>query len=54
MENLTSVHQDVKEFYIGKEPALLGHINLWDPVLGWLNLIRALRVGLYHDDLHIE
>lgn len=54
MGNLTNVHQDVKEFYIGKELDLLGHVSLWDPVMGWLNLIRALRVGLYHDGLHIE
>ncbi len=40
-------------FYRSKDPDLLGHIVLWDPAIGMLNLIQALRVGVYHDEVHI-
>jgi hypothetical protein len=53
-ENLAKTHTEVRNFFTGKDPDYLGHVSLYDPVMGWLNLIRALRVGLYHDDLHIE
>lgn len=52
--NLAEVHLEVREFYTGKDEDYLGHVSLYDPVMGWLNLIRALRVGLYHDELHVE
>jgi hypothetical protein len=52
--NLTNIHKEVKKFFTGKDPDYLGHVSLYDPVMGWLNLIRALRVGLYHDELHVE
>lgn len=52
--NLTKVHLDVRQFYSGKDQDYLGHVSLYDPVMGWLNLILALRVGLYHDQLHVE
>jgi hypothetical protein len=32
----------------------LGHINLYDPVIGWINLVQALRVGADHDALHFR
>lgn len=53
-ENLAKTHKEVRNFFSGKDPDYLGHVSLYDPVMGWLNLIKALRVGLYHDDLHIE
>jgi hypothetical protein len=53
-ENLSKTHLEVRKFFTGKDPDYLGHVSLYDPVMGWLNLIRAMRVGLYHDDLHIE
>lgn len=53
-DNLAKTHLDVRKFFVGKDPDYLGHVSLYDPVMGWLNLIRALRVGLYHDDLHLE
>jgi len=53
-ENLSDTHQEVRKFYTEKDPDYLGHVSLWDPAMGWLNLIRALRVGLYHDELHAE
>jgi hypothetical protein len=53
-ENLINIHAEVRKFFAGKDPDYLGHVSLYDPVMGWLNLIRALRVGLYHDALHIE
>ena len=53
-ENLADIHLEMRKFYDGKDPDYLGHVSLWDPAMGWLNLIRALRVGLYHDELHVE
>ena len=53
-ENLTQIHAEVRKFFTGKDPDYLGHVSLYDPVMGWLNLIRALRVGIYHDALHLE
>ena len=52
--NLTNSHRAVRKFYLGKDPDYLGHVSMYDPAIGWLNLIQALRVGLYHDELHIE
>ncbi len=52
--NLTKIHLEVRKFYTGKDPDYLGHVSLYDPAMGWLNLIKALRVGLYHDALHVE
>jgi hypothetical protein len=52
--NFTKVHLDVRQFYSGKDEDYLGHVSLYDPVMGWLNLILALRVGLHHDQLHVE
>jgi len=52
--NLTNSHRAVKKFYLGKDPDYLGHVSTYDPAIGWLNLIQALRVGLYHDKLHMD
>jgi hypothetical protein len=52
--NLTNTYQAVRIFYTGKDPDYLGHVSMYDPATGWLNLIQALRVGLYHDELHIN
>jgi hypothetical protein len=52
--SLEKVHAAYRDFYTGKDEALLGHIHLFDPAIGRLNLIQTLRVGLYHDQLHFE
>jgi hypothetical protein len=52
--NLTNSHKEMRKFYADKDPDYLGHVSMYDPAVGWLNLIQALRVGLYHDELHIE
>ncbi|HUV27003.1 MAG TPA: DinB family protein [Anaerolineales bacterium] len=52
--NLTKTHQKARKFYTGKDPDYLGHVSMYDPAIGWLNLIQALRVGFYHDELHVE
>ena len=51
--NTVKMHTDVEKFYLSKDPTLLGHVILWDPAIGRLNLIQALRVGIYHDELHV-
>jgi hypothetical protein len=53
-QNMKRVHEETETFYLSKDPALLGHVTLWDPAIGRLNLIQALRVGIFHDELHIN
>jgi hypothetical protein len=53
-QSLAGVHARYRAFYTPKEPDLLGHIHVYDPVMGRLNLIEVLRVGIYHDQLHFE
>ncbi len=52
LADLRAVHDDFAAFYTARDPAVLGHVSVWDPVIGWMNLIQVLRVGLYHDELH--
>lgn len=49
-----NLHASVRAFYAEKDPALLGHIFVYDPLLGSLNLIITLRIGIYHDQLHFD
>lgn len=51
---LRELHLDVRNFYEGKNEDVLGNIAIFDPYLGWLNLILTLRLGLHHDQLHYE
>jgi hypothetical protein len=53
-ENTSNVHHRIEEFYLARPEPLLGHVVLCDPLIGLLNLIQALQVGLYHDELHYE
>jgi hypothetical protein len=47
-------HRQVEQFYSRRPADLLGNIKVYDPAIGWLNLIQVLQVGVYHDALHIE
>jgi hypothetical protein len=51
---LRGLHRQVRAFYAGNDEAILGHIYLYDPLFGFLNLIVTLRLGIYHDQLHYE
>jgi hypothetical protein len=51
---LRGLHQQVRAFYTGKAPDVLGNLYLYDPVFGWCNLIVTLRVSVYHDHLHYD
>jgi len=53
-KELRDLHALVREFYSGKDEALLGNIFLYDPYFGFLNLILTLRLGIYHDQLHYD
>ncbi len=53
-ERLERMHEAVGRFYQDKPGDLLGHVNLYDPAIGWMNLIQGLQVGLFHDRLHFE
>ncbi len=53
-EGVEAIQARVHEFYSSKDPDLLGHVVLWDPAIGTLNLIQAIRVGVYHDEVHID
>jgi hypothetical protein len=50
--NLRAAHMETESFFAGRLPHLLGHTQLYDPPIGRLNMIQALRVGIYHDELH--
>ena len=47
-------HAQAAAFYAGKDADVLGHVILWDPAIGVVNLIQALRIAVYHDEVHIE
>jgi hypothetical protein len=51
---LRTLHTTVRQFYEGKDEDVLGNLYLYDPVVGWCNLIVTLRIGVYHDQLHYE
>ena len=51
---LRALHQQAHDFYDDKDEAELGHVHLYDPYFGWLNLILTLRLGIYHDQLHYD
>jgi len=49
-----NLHRDVRAFYTGIDPALLGNTFVYDPLFGAINLILTLRIGIYHDQLHFD
>jgi hypothetical protein len=51
---LAEEHAAIESFYAGKPEPLLGHIALWDPAIGRLNLVQVLRVGVHHDQHHYQ
>lgn len=53
-EEMRDLHEQVRDFYTDKAEDLLGHIYLFDPYFGFLNLIVTLRLGAYHDQLHFD
>ncbi len=54
LEETRQVHQEVRAFYEGKDEALLGHVYLFDPLFGFINLIVTLQIGVFHDQLHYD
>lgn len=54
MADMKATHDHVERIYTTKDPNLLGRITVWDPAIGSLNLIQVLRVGIYHDALHVD
>jgi hypothetical protein len=50
--SLTKKHNQIYAFFESKNPDLLGHVRLYDPAVGRINLIQVLRIGIYHDQLH--
>ena len=49
-----STHSRVRAFYTGKDPDVLGNTHAYDPAIGVVNLITALKVGIDHDQLHYD
>jgi hypothetical protein len=49
-----SVHRRTRKFYESKAPDVLGNIYGYDPVIGVVNLIQTLKVGVDHDQLHYD
>jgi hypothetical protein len=54
LDEMRQLHSDVRDFYQGKHEAALGHVYLFDPLFGFINLIVTLRIGIYHDQLHYD
>lgn len=52
--NLSAIHGRYEQFYAERDQDLLGHVWLPDPVIGRVNLIVTLRIGLYHDEVHFD
>ncbi len=51
---LEEEHDKVKNFYKGKADNVLGNAPLYDPAIGWLNMLQVLRVGIHHDKHHFK
>ncbi len=51
-ELMAAEHGRVRRFYEGKDERILGNTPLYDPAIGCLNMIQALRVGVHHDAHH--
>jgi len=51
-EMMAAEHGRVRRFYAGKDARVLGNTRLYDPAIGCLNMIQALRVGAHHDEHH--
>ena len=49
---LADEHRAVDRFFASKPERLLGHVTVWDPAIGRMNLVQALRVGVHHDQHH--
>lgn len=54
MKENRDLHAAVRAFYEDKDADLLGNISVYDPLMGSMNLIIVLRVGIYHDQLHFD
>jgi hypothetical protein len=52
--NVQDAHSRVRAFYTGKDEDVLGNIRMYDPAIGVVNLITALKVGIDHDRLHYD
>ena len=52
--DLREAHEQVRQFYTGKDETMLGNVFVFDPLFGFINLIVTLRIGIYHDQLHYE
>lgn len=51
-EALGAEHLRIRHWFEGQDEHLLGNAYVWDPPIGWLNLIQGLRVIAYHDEHH--
>ena len=53
-EALRAEHAALGRFYNTRDEQLPGHVVLFDPVIGALNLVQWLRMLVYHDAHHYE
>jgi hypothetical protein len=47
-------HQAIRAFFSGKDEWTMGNFYLYDPAIGWLNMVQMLRVGVHHDEHHFQ
>lgn len=53
-ELYVSEHLAIRKFYENKQEDILGNLYIYDPAIGWINLIQVLRVGAHHDEHHFR
>lgn len=49
---LAREHLGIRSWFESKDERLLGNAYVWDPPIGWFNLIQGLRIVAYHDAYH--
>lgn len=54
LRGMAAEHRRIAAFYRARDARLLGAATFWDPLIGNINLIQALRIGAYHDQHHFD
>ena len=47
-------HEAIRRWYEARDEAVLGNVIVYDPTIGWINLVQTLRIGVYHDAHHFR
>ena len=47
-------HGRLRRWYEARDEAVLGHVIIYDPAVGWVNAVQLLRIGVHHDAHHFR